>query len=155
MMQDDKKMAWIIAFAIIAAAIIVAVALNENAMNTAGGPEHNAAGTANNGAVGGAAGGTASGSLSGQEVRTKYADRTIQFDEACEATPVAPTYKNGTTVLLDNRFEAARAISIGGHQYTVPGYGYVLVNLFSSTLPQKYNVDCDFRQNVSTILLQK
>lgn len=85
----------------------------------------------------------------------KYADVRMQFDAGCQATPNAATYKNGTTVMLDNRSEETRSIVIGGRTYTVPGLSYAIVKLTSAKLPATYMVDCDFQQNIATILLQR
>jgi hypothetical protein len=86
----------------------------------------------------------------------KYKDARIQLGtgQQCTATPNNMTFKNGTTIMIDNRASVARTLKIGT-QYSVKGYGFKLIKLSSGTLPMKYLVDCGSQQNVATILLQK
>ena len=86
---------------------------------------------------------------------TKYHDRRIQFDDACAARPTTVTYKNGTSIMLDNRAAVTRVISFDAKQYNVPPLGYVVVALSSARLPHTYRVDCDAHANVLTVMLQK
>lgn len=89
-----------------------------------------------------------------QQALTKYKDTRIQFDGTCQATPNNMTFKNGTTVMLDNRANVARNINIDG-PVSIKAYGFKIVKLSSNTLPKKILVDCGTGQNVATILLQK
>ena len=100
--------------------------------------------------------GTAAVTLSYANALIKYKDARIQLGagQSCTATPKNMTFKNGTTIMIDNRAPIARTIKIGS-QYTVKGYGFKLIKLSSSTLPMKWLVDCGSQQNVATILLQK
>ena len=85
-----------------------------------------------------------------------YKDKRIQLGTGaiCTATPNKVTYKNGTTIMIDNRAPVARTVKIGSN-YSVKAYGFKLIKLSSSTLPMTYLVDCNNQQNVATILLQK
>lgn len=84
----------------------------------------------------------------------QYTDRRIQFDDNCQTTPSAPTYKNNTSILLDNRSATARVVSVNGVKYQLGGYGYKVITLSSTTLPREMSVDCGSRYNVGRILLQ-
>lgn len=84
----------------------------------------------------------------------EYADRRIQFDERCQATPENITYKNGTTVMLDNRSSQSRVVTIGGVKYSLAGYGYKLVTLNNPQLPKELLISCGAGVNVGRILLQ-
>jgi hypothetical protein len=90
----------------------------------------------------------------------KYANTRIQLDmpdikgSACTATPSSVTYKNGTTIMIDNRTPNVVTVKVGV-PYTVKGYGFKLINLSSSTLPATWLIDCGSQQNVATILIQK
>jgi len=84
----------------------------------------------------------------------EYEGRRIQFDERCQVTPQSPTYKNGTSVMLDNRSASARAIMVGGTKYDLIAYGYRIVTLSSPSLPKEMAVSCGSSGNVGKILLQ-
>lgn len=88
------------------------------------------------------------------EIVKQYADARIQFDDNCQATPKAPTYKNNSNILLDNRSSSARTISVNGVKYQLGSYGYKVINLSSTTLPREISVDCGVSHNVGRILLQ-
>lgn len=85
----------------------------------------------------------------------EYANRRIQFDMYCQATPVNSTYKNGTSIMLDNRSGDARIIVVGGVQYRLAGYGWRIITLSVKTLPATLAVDCGAARNVSKILVQQ
>ncbi len=85
----------------------------------------------------------------------QYANQRIQFDMYCQATPVNSTYKNGSSIMLDNRSGDARIISLNGVQYRLAGYGWTIVTLSYKTLPMTVAVDCGAARNVSKILVQK
>lgn len=83
-----------------------------------------------------------------------YKDRRIQLNDACQTTPNTMTFKNGTTIMIDNRSSTTRKLNVNG-AYTVGGYDYITVKLTSNTLPKTILIDCGTSQNVATILLQK
>lgn len=93
-------------------------------------------------------------SLTYQQALAKYKTNRIQFDPTCQAIPNNMTFKNGTTVMLDNRSAVARTINING-PVALKAYGFRIVTLSSTTLPKTILVDCGTGQNVATILLQK
>lgn len=93
-------------------------------------------------------------SLSYQQALIKYKDRRIQLDKNCQAFPNNVTYKNGTSIMIDNRAGVARTLNING-PVSIKAYGFKIVTLSSSTLPKTILVDCGAGQNVATILLQK
>ena len=84
----------------------------------------------------------------------EYDGRRIQFDQYCQATPKDITYKNGTTIMLDNRSGDARTITLAGTKYQLSGYGYALVTLSSQSLPKEMLLSCGSAVNVGKILLQ-
>jgi hypothetical protein len=88
------------------------------------------------------------------EAIRQYADRRIQFDMYCQANPLNNTYKNGTSIMLDNRSGDARIITVNGVQYKLAGYGWKIITLYSKTLPATWAVDCGSARNVSKILIQ-
>ncbi len=88
------------------------------------------------------------------ELVKEYEGRRIQFDERCQVTPQNPTYKNGTSILLDNRSASARSVMVGGTKYDLVAYGYRIITLSSSSLPKELAVSCGSSGNVGTVLLQ-
>ena len=88
------------------------------------------------------------------ELVNEYDGRRIQFDQYCQATPKSVTYKNGTSIMLDNRSGDARTITLAGTKYQLSGYGYTLVTLSSSSLPKEMLFSCGSAVNVGKILLQ-
>jgi len=85
---------------------------------------------------------------------TEYEGKRLQFDDQCKMTPVSPSFKNGTKIMLDNRSKSPRTITLNDQKYSLMGYGYQLVILSSKTLPQTINIDCDSQVNTGQILLQ-
>ena len=85
----------------------------------------------------------------------KYAGRRIQFNDSCQATPAAQTYKNGTQVMFDNRGAKATTLTIEGVAYPTSAYTYRLITLSSKTLPHTVIVNCGSQNNVAQITLQQ
>ncbi|TSC90938.1 MAG: hypothetical protein G01um10142_188 [Parcubacteria group bacterium Gr01-1014_2] len=84
----------------------------------------------------------------------QYEGRRIQFDERCQAEPVEVTYKNGTSIMIDNRSPQEKTIKVGDQSYNLPAYGYRILTLSSSTLPNSLSLNCGNAVNVGRILLQ-
>jgi hypothetical protein len=93
-------------------------------------------------------------SITYQQALVKYKDRRIQLAQDCQATPTNVTYKNGTSIMIDNRSNATRVVKVGS-SYTIKPWSFKVINLTSSTLPATWLVDCGAQQNVATILIQK
>lgn len=98
--------------------------------------------------------GTGAVSLSYQQALTKYKDYRIQLTETCQASPNNVTYKNGTSIMIDNRSPQARTFKLGS-TYSIKAYGFRIITLNSSTLPATWLLDCGTGQNAATILIQK
>lgn len=84
----------------------------------------------------------------------QYGANRIQFDEKCQTMPTSVTFKNNTSVLLDNRSPSARTVTIGTTKYQLAGYGYKAVTLSSTSLPKELSISCGASYNVGKILLQ-
>lgn len=89
-----------------------------------------------------------------REALVAYKDARIQLDGACNATPFTSTYKNGTSVMIDNRSSVDRTVFLG-KKFVVKAYGFAIVKLSSDTLPKTLLLDCDGQQNSATVLIQK
>jgi hypothetical protein len=99
--------------------------------------------------------GTANQTQTYTQLVSQYKDRRIQFDARCQAIPSNVTYKNGTSVMFDNRSGDARIITIGGVKYNFAGYGYKVITLSNPSLPKTLLLSCGAAVNVGQILLQK
>ena len=84
----------------------------------------------------------------------KYKDARLQLDKACQGSPNAMTFKNGASLMIDNRAPVARVVKVGSI-FNIKAYGFKIVKLSSSTLPATWLVDCDKSQNVATVTIQK
>lgn len=93
-------------------------------------------------------------SISYAEALVKYRNNRIQLDVACQASPNNVTYKNGTSIMIDNRSANSRVVKVGSI-FNIKPWDFKIVKLSSSTLPVTWLVDCDKSQNVATILIQK
>jgi len=97
---------------------------------------------------------TSTGSTNNQgysQLVQQYRTAIIQFLQTCQATPNNSSFKNGTSIMLDNRSSKAHVVSIAGMSYNLPAYGYQVVSLTSATLPGTLLVNCDGLVSVSTI----
>jgi hypothetical protein len=92
--------------------------------------------------------------ISYEDALVQYRDYRIQLNKDCQAIPNNVTYKNGTSIMIDNRSSVERDVRVGSN-YTIPAWGFKIINLTSSTLPATWLVDCGAQQNVATILIQK
>lgn len=93
--------------------------------------------------------------LSYSQAVVKYADRRIQFDSNCVATPVISTFKNNTEVMLDNRAGVRRTITVDGTRHTIEGLDYKIVKMTAKTFPYTIQIDCGNGKNNANIYLQK
>lgn len=98
--------------------------------------------------------GNIAATISYQDALVKYKNARIQLDKTCQASPDKMTFKNNTTIMIDNRSAIDRVVKVGS-TFNLKAYGFKLVKLSSATLPATWLVDCDNSQNVSTILIQK
>ena len=92
--------------------------------------------------------------LSYAQALLKYKDARIQIGESCQAFPNNVTFKNNTSIMIDNRTAVSHALKVGS-TFSIKGYGFKIVKLSSSTLPATWLMDCDKFQNIATILIQK
>jgi hypothetical protein len=101
--------------------------------------------------------GTSSGAMpkSYTDAIARYEGARFQFDQYCQTKPTLSSFKNGATVMLDNRSGDARAITIGTAKYNLAGYGWRIVTLSSKTLPTTISVNCGSAVNVAKIQLYK
>jgi|GEM_PF-2690684 len=93
--------------------------------------------------------------LSYTETFTKYQNgNLLQFSQNCQARPVSMALKNGSDLMLDNRENKEEVITFGNTKYTLPAYGYEVINLSVKNVPVTFQVDCSTAQNVATIVME-
>lgn len=92
-----------------------------------------------------------------QALQTYTGSLRIQLsgDAFCQANPTNVMFKNGTSIMIDNRSANARTIRIGSTAYSLTGYGFKIVKLSSTVLPTTLVMDCGTQQNIARITLQK
>ena len=93
--------------------------------------------------------------LSYEDALIKYSSSRIQFGDTCIATPFMSTYKNNTTIMIDNRSSESKTFVVGSVSNFVPAYDYTLVTFAYPNLPQTVYIDCGKQLNVATILVQE
>jgi len=88
------------------------------------------------------------------QITAEYSNRTIQFNDMCQASPMSFVLKNNTSILLDNRSTKTHTVTVNGQAYLLGAYGYRTINLSSSVLPKLISINCDTSVNVSTVNLE-
>ena len=151
----DKKYVWVV----VVAAIIVVAYTVVNQMQQSNLPS----GTMSPSSIVSATPGMKKGSVKQNPVVSaknysdlvkEYEGRRIQFDKNCQMTPSYVTYKNGTSIMLDNRSTDTKDITIGSNKYSLIGYGYRIVTLSSAKIPSEVSFNCGSAVNVGKALLQ-
>lgn len=89
------------------------------------------------------------------EALKRYENARFQFDQYCQTKPAVASYKNGATVMLDNRSGDPRIVAVGGVQYNLAGYGWKIITLSAKTLPTTLFIDCGGAKNVAQIQMYK
>jgi hypothetical protein len=89
------------------------------------------------------------------EALKRYENARFQFDQYCQTRPANSSYKNGATVMLDNRSGDPRTVAVGGVQYNLAGYGWKIITLSSKTLPGTLYIDCGGAKNVAQVQMYK
>ncbi|MEJ0021603.1 MAG: hypothetical protein WDN47_03390 [Candidatus Doudnabacteria bacterium] len=151
--MDNKKTLWVVLGIIVVVGIIWAVVSYNNSQNAA--LVGNTTTTPTPAPTPVATTPSANGNPAYDAALLKYGKNRIQFQENCQALPVAGVFKNGTTIMLDNRASVSHAIKFDSKTYTLGAYDFTTVTLSSSVLPHKIAVDCDKSQNVTTITIEK
>lgn len=88
------------------------------------------------------------------EVAVLYRGRRLAVSDECGIEPTEMTQSNGIGVMLDNRSREPRTVTIGTASYTLAGYGWRIITLWSKAPPVILPVGCE-GNDVGAILLQK
>ena len=96
--------------------------------------------------------------LTYQQALQQYKDRIFQINQ-CAIRPTYATFKNGATVMLDNRNSQPVKITLDKTVVQLAKYGYKIVTLKSVNLPHEISVDCQIggvnHYNIGRILMQR
>lgn len=93
-------------------------------------------------------------SLTHDQAAIIFAKERIQFDQDCGVIPDKITVKNGATLMFDNLHRDARIFKLDGSAYSIPGYGFKLLQLKSTKLPHVVKVECGEDKTAGEIRLQ-
>lgn len=169
-MFSKNLLLWVIVAAVV---VLVVWAFKSNVFNNGGGelgeglielPQTVEEGTVNKGNIPGAGAPIIPGSGQSTFTQTQiqnysvlvnqYGEKRVQFDERCQMSPAGVTFKNGTTLMFDNRSSSQRTIKVGNQSYYFQPYGYKILTLSSASLPASLKISCDATPDVGSILLQ-
>lgn len=92
--------------------------------------------------AGSASGNNAATSLTRAQAEVIFAKERIEFAEDCRTTPHSMSAKSGATLMFDNVSRDAVEFRLDGAAYSLPGYGFKLLQLKSDVLPHTVKVVC-------------
>ncbi|MFZ4499960.1 MAG: hypothetical protein ACOYMZ_00495 [Minisyncoccia bacterium] len=75
-----------------------------------------------------------------EEILAEYENKTMSFDDTCQAYPDRLTVPRKTVVVFNNKTNTERSISIDGRAYTISANNHALVAI---NLQGKYYISCD------------
>ncbi|MDB4939611.1 MAG: hypothetical protein JWO40_36 [Candidatus Doudnabacteria bacterium] len=84
-----------------------------------------------------------------------YGTNRIAFDEYCTAKPNAVVFKSGTKVMIDNRSNDQRKITVGTIALNVKPFDFQIVTIPTVKAITTITGDCADLQNVVTITVNK
>lgn len=93
--------------------------------------------------------------LTYQEALNKYGNTRFQFDAACQAAPTRMVIKKGSLLMLDNRADVARTITVGMAKYPLLKYGFRVFVPTAPKYPATFLIDCGTQQNVATLVIER
>ncbi|OGY98408.1 MAG: hypothetical protein A2855_02670 [Candidatus Liptonbacteria bacterium RIFCSPHIGHO2_01_FULL_57_28] len=93
-------------------------------------------------------------SMSYDQALEVFANQRIFFNENCRMVPTPIWVKNGIILMFDNPYREPRTFKLDGTPYTLPGYGFKLLQLRSTKLPHVVKVICGANQGTGEITLQ-
>jgi cytoskeletal protein RodZ len=157
-MENKKSTMWLIVLAVVIVVILLIWSMNKGSAPTPVSTtttDNTTTEPASTQDVSTVTGITGAASISYTDALVKYADRRIQLDKMCQASPMSVTYKDNTGIMIDNRSAMTRTVKVGT-TFTIKPYGFRIVVLPDVILKSKtLLVDCDKSQNVATILVQE
>lgn len=95
---------------------------------------------------------SATPAMSYSQLVQQYGTNRIQIDQNCQIQPESVVFKTGTSILLDNRTNQSKQITMDGKTYNLGSYGYQVVTL--SGTPHNIGITCNNLPNAGTIQLE-
>lgn len=93
--------------------------------------------------------------LSYSDEFNKYRNgRLVQFNPDCQVFPTSLAIANGSSIMLDNRSNVQQVITLGDNKYTLAPFDFEIMTLTAPQIPTTYLLDCNERQNVTTLILE-
>ncbi|MEN9342024.1 MAG: hypothetical protein RIQ54_280 [Candidatus Parcubacteria bacterium] len=89
--------------------------------------------------------------LSYSQAINLYSKSRIQFDSYCQANPSSLTIKSITPLMLDNRSDSSRSITIDGASRTLLPYGFTVVTVPFQRLPHTAIINCGSSKNSARV----
>ncbi len=84
-----------------------------------------------------------------------YGTNRIQYDQDCVAIPSQVAFKGGTKVMLDNRDDVAKKVTIGTTTYSLAAWGYKIATIPTYSAQKTIMGNCGAKVNVITIIVNK
>ncbi len=91
--------------------------------------------------------------LSYSQAVNTYSKSRIQFDANCQANPTSFTIKTGVKVMLDNRANSARTVTVDGTAYRLSAFGFRIISIPYSYLPYTAVLDCGTGKNSAKVTI--
>ncbi len=82
----------------------------------------------------------ASSDRSREEILAEYENKTMSFDDTCQAYPDRLMVPRKTVVVFNNKTNSERGISIDGQTYTISANNHALVAI---NVQGRYFIECD------------
>lgn len=152
--MDNKKTLWVVLGLVVLVGVIWAIVMVSNSNQAQPVIDTNTTTKTRTTTPTPAATVPSSSNLSYNAALLKYGTNRIQFQPDCQAVPDNMVFKNGVTIMLDNRAAVSRVVKLD-KSYTLGAYSFTTATLSSSQLPHKILVDCGKSQNVATITVEK
>lgn len=89
--------------------------------------------------------------LSYSQAINLYSKSRIQFDSYCQANPSSLTIKSTTPLMLDNRSDSPRSITVNGVPQTLVPYGFTVITVPFQRLPHTAIINCGSSKNSARI----
>lgn len=89
--------------------------------------------------------------LSYSQAINLYSKNRIQFDSYCQANPTSLTIKSTVPLMLDNRSDSPRSITVDGTTYSLLPYGFKVITISFSRLPHTAVIHCGSSKNSARV----
>lgn len=81
----------------------------------------------------------------------QFGNKRVQFNQSCAASPMKSVYAEGESIMVDNRSDELRGVTIGTQSIVIQPYDFAVIKLFEKG---SFGVNCGTQVNATTILVQ-